>query len=560
MAAAAWLHRSVRSGVFVALLAGTPILAASSSDLVPVRSGARLQSVAALTASGPGAGACLTPSVQAIRTERQRGSAAARRALVVFANDAALPAERIVSDVDGISVRFTTDRNAFDRVEAADDNGNGRPDVVDEGLWGAARAQQLLVGQLELVTPAGVDIVLARLGSGVEGISMPYAGRPGRTHVWLDPSLHPGGGSMRRAAEHQYAHAVAAALGLDPAWSEAFATWTVIAIEGSVDDRTLATLGNRLAQSGNGLAISDLESAGGNATWFAFLHEAYGPTAVKLAVEELGRGGSVQSALDRATRRATGNPLDAALRDYQLWTLLTGSRDDGKHFSFAARLPAPGFAATAEALPALSVQADPEIGPMGQAAILLRPDELGGGLTIRFEGDVAARWAADLLLVNANGSMQRVPVAIDADDSGELTLPVQDLREVVLLVRNLDADGRPARRYSWAAQFEPGFPAEFTAVHADPAGPNGGALVSWETATERGLLGFNVLRSRSDRGDQGRVNPVWIPAVGETGGPATYSFFDAGTEPGVAYRYRIEAVTLEGLISRSDAAVFTPAP
>ena len=395
MATAFRLNRSVRSGAIVALVATAPLLAASSSDLVPIRSSARLQSVAALTASGPGAGACLTPSVQSIRTERQRGTAAARRALVTLANDAGLPAERIVSDIDGISIRYTTDRNAFDRVEAADDNGNGRPDLVDESLLGAARAQQMLVGQLELSTPAGVEIVLARLGSGVEGISMPYAGRPGRTHVWLDTSLHGGGGSMRRAAEHQYAHAVAAAAGLDPAWGEAFATWTVIAIEGSIDDRTLVTLGSRLAQSGSGLVTPELETAGGNATWFAFLHEAYGPTAVKLAVEELGRGGSVQSALDRATRRATGTPLDAALREYQLWTLSVGPRDDGKHFSFGARLPAPGFAATAEAFPALSVQADPEIGPMGQAAILLRPDEVGGGLTVRFEGDVAARWAAE---------------------------------------------------------------------------------------------------------------------------------------------------------------------
>jgi hypothetical protein len=85
-------------------------------------------------------------------------------------------------------------------------------------------------------------------------------------------------------------------------------------------------------------------------------------------------------------------------------------------------------------------------------------------------------------------------------------------------------------------------------------------LVSWETATERGLLGFNVLRSRSDRGDATRVNPVWIPSVGESSGPAAYSFFDAGAEPGVSYRYRIEAITLEGLASRSEAVVLAPAP
>jgi hypothetical protein len=73
-------------------------------------------------------------------------------------------------------------------------------------------------------------------------------------------------------------------------------------------------------------------------------------------------------------------------------------------------------------------------------------------------------------------------------------------------------------------------------------------------------LGFNVLRARSDSGDAIRVNPVWIPSLGESSGPASYSFFDATAEPGVAYRYRIQAVTLEGLASRSEAVALTPAP
>ena len=319
-------------------------------------------------------------------------------------------------------------------------------------------------------------------------------------------------------------------------------------------------MASRFAAQGTGLVAQDQDLASGNAAWFAFLNEAYGPTAVKLAVEELGRGGSDQVALDRAMRRATGDTVDAALRDFQVWSLLVGPRDDLRHFSFAARLPGPAFAASVEALPALSVQADPEIGPMGQAAVLLRPGERTGGLGIRFEGDLAARWAADLLLVRDDGELQRVPLALDAEDAGEVSVPLQDIREVLLLVRNLDAEGRPARRYSWAAHFEPGFPAEFGALHAEPAGPDGGALVSFETSSESGLLGFNVLRARSDRSEATRVNPVWIPSLGETSGRASYSFFDATALPGVAYRYHIEAVTLLGLASRSEAVALDPAP
>jgi len=533
---------------------GAPVVA----DLVPVRSGPRAQAIAALSATAAVPPPCLTPLVQSIRVERQRGTSATRRALAILASDPGLPGERVAIDGDGATARYTIDRNAFDRVDPADDNGNGRPDVVDEALTGVARAQRLLVGQLDLPNPGTVEIVLGRLGSNVDGLSIPFAGKLGRTNIWLDPAVR-GASTVRRAAEHQYAHAVAAAAGLDPAWGEAFSGWVALTLEGSPDDRTLSFLTNRLAEQGAGLAVDDLELASGNAAWFAFLNESYGPTAVKLAVEELGRGGSDQAALDRAMRRATGDTIDAALRDYQIWSLLVGPRDDGRHFSFASRLPGPAFASSTEALPALSIQSDPEVGPMGQAAVLLRSIESTGGLTVRFEGDLAARWAADLLLVRTDGALRRVPLVLDAEDAGALSVPLQDVREVVLLVRNLDTEGRPARRYSWAAHFEPGFPAEFGAVHAESAGPKGGALVSWETSAEEGLLGFNVLRARTG-GEASRVNPVWIPSMGGANGPASYSFFDASAVPGVAYRYLVEAVTLEGLKSQSEDAALVPAP
>lgn len=552
--------RWVGLGAAAVVALATPALAApSSTDLVPVRS-ARTQSIAALSAGAGNGAPCLTGVVQTLRAEKQRGTAAQRRALVSLANDAPLPGERQVFDPDGVTVRFTLDRTSVDRLELADDNGNGRPDTVDEALAGAMRAQRLLVGQLELPSPGPVEIILSRLGSGVEGVSVPPAGRPLRVHIWLDPTPRAGLAAVRRAAEHQYAHAVASAAGLDAPWGEAFATWTALALEGGPDERALASLTNRFAAAGAGLVTQDLDLAIGNGAWFAFLYDAYGPTAVKLAVEELGGGDSEQAALDRAMRRATGDSVDIALRDFHLWSVLTGPRNDGKHFAFASRLPGPPIAATATAFPALSVQTDPEVGPMGQAVILLRPDETGGGLTVRFEGDVTARWATDALVVRTTGELRRVPIALDADDSGEISIPLQDVREILLLVRNLDAEGHPARRYSWGADLDPGYPAEFGAVRAEAAGSGTGALVSWETVTERGLLGFNVLRSRSDRPEASRVNPVWIPAVGDAGGPAAYSFFDAGTEPGVPYRYRIEAITLDGLASRSEAAVLAPLP
>lgn len=533
---------------------------AAVPELVPSRAAVRVQALATLATSGPAGATCLTPVVQTLRADRQRATASLRRSLATLANDPSLPGERAVFDLDGITTRFTTDRSAQDRVEIVDENANGRPDAVDEALAGIARAQRLLVGQLELPAPGQIEVVLGRLGSNSDGLCVPSSGKQLRSHIWLDSAPRGGNAAVRRAAAHQYAHAVAQAAGLDPAWGEALANWTSLTVEGAPDDRTLASLAGKLAAAGAGLAGNDLDLTGGNAAWFAFLHESYGLTAVKLTVEELGRGDSDHGALDRALRRGTGDSIETALREYQVWSLLVGPRSDGKHFPFAARLPAPSFASEASALPALSVQADPEVAPMGSAAVLLHPGAQTGGLTLRFEGDVTARWGADLLLVREDGSLHRVPFVLSADAAGDLSVPLQDVREAVLLIRNLDLDGHAARPYSWAAQFEPGFPAEFGALRVERAGEQGGALISWETSMESGLLGFNVLRARSDASEATRVNPVWIPTVGETGGPASYAFFDAEAEPGVSYRYRIEAVTLEGLTSRSEPVSLTIAP
>jgi hypothetical protein len=554
------VRRFAGAAALSGVLAVLPCAAApSSGDLVPARPASRLLAVTTLSGGGSLNAPCLTPIVQSVRSDPRKATAAARRSISGLSADSPLFAERKAVDVDGNVIRFTVERGSFDRVDPSDDNANGRPDVVDAALSGLARAQRLLVGQLELPSPGPVEIVLGRLGAGVEGISVPGSGRTNHSQIWLDPGARGGAAGVRRAAEHQYAHAIAAIAGLDPGWGEAFAAWTALALDGASDDRLLGSVAHRFSGSGAGLVADDLDLASGNAAWFAFLQEAYGPTAVKIAAEELGRGGSDQTALDRALRRVTGDALDQALRDYQIWSLLVGSRDDGRHFSFASKLPAPEFASTVESLPALSVQADPEIGPMGSAVTLIRPGEHAGGISVRFEGDLTARWAADVLLVRTDGGMHRVPIALDADDAGDLTVPLQDVREVLLLVRNLDPEGHAARRYTWGAQFEPGYPVEIGALRAEPS-RDGGVLVSWDTGRERGLLGFNVLRSRGENGPASRVNPVWIPAVGDTVAPAAYAFLDASAEKGIAYRYRVEAVTPEGLTSRSDTVAVSPAP
>lgn len=97
-----------------------------------------------------------------------------------------------------------------------------------------------------------------------------------------------------------------------------------------------------------------------------------------------------------------------------------------------------------------------------------------------------------------------------------------------------------------------GFPFELASIEARAADGGGGIAVSWETASEQPMVGFNLLRTPARGGRTVRVNPVWVPAIGDPGGSASYRFLDADARPGVPYVYRVEAVTFEGLTSLSE--------
>jgi len=248
---------------------------------------------------------------------------------------------------------------------------------------------------------------------------------------------------------------------------------------------------------------------------------------------------------------ASGQTLPEAFRDFHLWSLLVGERGDGRHFSFAARLPSPGFAAVADGLPSLSVQAEPAVAPWGAAQILLSPEDADGGLSLLFEGALAAEWDADLLLIRDDGSMVRVPVGLNDEGRGELTAPLNRLDQAVLLVRNLstDFDGG-SERYTWSAHHERGFPFELGATRATATG--GGVQISWETRTENQVLGFNVIRLDDRTGRSTRITPVWVPAIGDGSTAVTYEFLDTTARPGGRYSYLIEGVTVHGLTSLSE--------
>jgi hypothetical protein len=547
----------------MALLLLAAAVSVARADGIPMyRSAVRAQALAALSGEGPRPADCITPLLQSVRQDPATGTAAVRRAVALLQSEPPLLGERRIVERDGTVIRYSVDRASMDRVDATDGDGDGRPDIVERVLDGLATMRHLLVDQMGLPAPAPADVVLARLGGAVDGYLVQAGRRDGRLLLVIESAPRGGTDAAREEAMHQLAHAVVLASGpvVPPAaFGEALATWAVLKLTGGPDGRTTALLAERLARLDAGLATDDLTLAPGNAAWFAFLDEAYGPTAVGLSVEENATGAAPAAAFDRALRRAVGVPFTSAFRDFHLWSILTGARADGRHFSFADRLPSPSFVDTVEGLPALSVQAGPAVSPLGAAHVLFRPSETGGGMKVRFEGEVGSRWEADLLLMDPLGHAMRLALPLSAESSGEVTVPLGLVAEAILLVRNLDGDTRAPRRYTWSAQREAGYPCEISAVDLLRADvPAGAVLVAWETTSESALAGFNVLRRREGAPGEIRINPIWVPPLGDAATPAAYQFLDTTVAPGNRYVYRIEAVTPEGLSDFSEPVVSGP--
>jgi len=549
---AARRRRSVRraAAAILALCAGLSLHAQDAPPFPEPRPASRSQAEITLAGGSLAALDSLSARIAHVVSDGTAPAAAVRAAATLRA-PIAVPGLRSVEPLPGIRVSFTTDETTFDAVPARDDDADGLPDALASVVSALASAEPVLRDELALAPPP-VDVFFGRTAAGIEGYAT-VAGDGARARIVLD--IDPAGGedARVRAAIREFAFATALTRepGLDPSWADAFARWTVVRLSGP-DAGALDAFAERRDRFREGLASDDARLAAGNALWFAWLDEGHGARAVRVLLEELGRGDTVAAAIDRATRRSFGGTRADALREFQLWALLTGERSDGQHFSFAGRLSDPAFAREADWLPAISVQSDDPIAPLGGSTFRLAPDGSRGGMAVRFEGGFDAEWGADILLRLDDGSRVRVPIALEAG-RGEVIVPLAGLEEAVLLVRNETGDGRPPARFTWAAHAERGFPFDLARLDGRRIeGDVPGVLVSWETSTESHLLGFHVLRTPAEGGPTRRVSPIWIPAIGDVAVGATYQFVDASAEPGRAYVYRIEGITVEGLRAATD--------
>jgi hypothetical protein len=537
------------------LAAGAPADASVRDPFPDPRPATQAAAVALVAGEVPPPQGCLTPRIQSLQQPAYGRNPTVLRALASLEQRSFGGVQEVVYTPEGVRIIYTTDTSGFDAISPADADSNGRPDLLDPIVDGLGAARDLLVDRLGLPAPTNLQVALLELGPGVDGYSVSRSGLPNQQTIVLDASPNPGAAPARRAAIHQYAHAVARAAGprFPTEWGEALATWATLALDGGPDTVTAGLLSERIERLADGLTSEDLDLAPGNALWFAFLEQAHGLAAVRVTVQELTRPGPVELALDRALRRVAGRSLAEAFREFHLWAVLVGHRADRHHFGFASRLSPVPVASEVDGLPALSVLADPAVAVWGATQVRIRPGEATGGLQVRFEGEFGAGWEADLLLFGTDGARHRVPVEANSEGQGQITVPLAGLEEALLLIRSLGGDDSAPRRYTYAAHSESGYPFDLTALEAAPATGGRGVDVAWQTASEQELIGFNILRIREAGGSEVVVNPVWIPALGDLDNATSYRYLDLSAEPGTAYLYRVQGITKDGLTSLSRA-------
>ena len=431
---------------------------------------------------------------------------------------------------------------------------------VDNGRLSEARrtieqAQRLLHDELALAQPSALEIVFADL-----------AGEPSR---WLEagvrrPALilidaRRGVERSRDALIARYAAAVAAHSfpALDTEWRDAFGVWAVQAVRGEASREQLEAMRPFFQNLEQGLLGEEAFNAGGRLVWLHFVGEAYGLDALRLSLAAIAASDASVDAIGRGLE-ALESDLPAALRELHLWSLLTGHRDDGNHFTFAGALRATPFASRMNGLPAISVRANRPVAPFGAAQVEFFPATERGGMEIAFEGEFSIDWSVDLLLHQEDGARYRIPLELE-EGRGEMTLPLQNVDSVWLLVRNVGGERPAPGRYTVIAHQEQRYPMVLAELDVAPQPDDASQMLSWQTESEEGdLIGFNVLRRRAGGGPVVAVNPVPIPALGEPDAATSYLYLDVAAEAGIEYEYRIEAVTRSGLTTNSRA-VRTPA-
>jgi hypothetical protein len=483
---------------------------------------------------------CATPLVDRLAAgEATEGS---RAVLALLAHPAA--DQRVVVTRDG---RFAIHVPAMRDVD---------PEWVARVAEALVTSRAYLSGTLGWPDPAPgpdrVSVSVSRLGGGLEGFILSAQGGRGPRSMTIDSGLSRD--RILPAVLHQAAHLSLADFGPAPEWwSEATASF--LALQGAGDrEAQRAAIAARIESPAEGLDTDAPAAMQGGLLWPLFLSERASDAAIVRQIWQTQKDLRLDplAASDVVLRKRLGIPLEQGLREMAVWNLFTGRRDDGAHYPSGRDLPEASITSIATAVPRSAGPIE-AIAPTGSLALRLPADRMRGSLEVTLEGH-GGRPAADLLVFYRSEGSRPVLLPVDLDaGSATVAVPWTDAVEAWILLRNgATAPDDGASRFDVRFDLDPRVPFDLAAFSA--AGIGRSIVLEWTTASERGLLGWNVYRSESPSGPFVRLNAVAIPAYGDGGADTGYLFADEGVRPGRRYYYQVEGLTSVGLAERSHTA------
>lgn len=500
---------------------------------------------------------CGTPILLGLGRVESPAAALLRPAVTALTARPALDSERVVVTRDGHFAIHYSDAASTFGLRPADRDRNGLPDPIDRVAEAAVAARSHLVGRLGYASPAAegqrYDIYITGLGHGIEGFTVPPGAKSPAAEPFsvLDANLP--ADRVMAATLHQLAHAVfgESATRVEPWWSEASAGF--LEATGTDDFRSPGpALSARQGAPWHALASDDLLMMQGALLWPLFLAERSGDAGIVRQVwaEIASKGLDPFAAADQVLRRRAGGSLAEAFREYTLWNLFTGARDDGRHFASGRLIPELSVAMLGADLP---ITLDPVEGvdSLGSVAFHLPGGHTRGALDLEVRADGGTP-SIDLLISYRDGSQGPVlvPVALAPDGRGRASIPWSEAQEAWIILRNGALPGTAAARFEIRGVRNPYAPFDLAALTAEPVGAT--MLLQWTTASETGLVGWNVYRGESPAGPFARINAVAVPAFGDGTADTGYLFVDGVVRPGRRYYYLVEGTTSLGLAERSQ--------
>ncbi len=174
-----------------------------------------------------------------------------------------------------------------------------------------------------------------------------------------------------------------------------------------------------------------------------------------------------------------------------------------------------------------------------------------GGFNFKFEGNSIVDWSVSLLVISRQGGSDFVPVDV-VDGKGSIYLPAVRTGEVFMVISNLSDESYSY--FNFSVDYDKSYP--FVLVGSELE-KNGNRLeLSWRTAGEKGVVGWNILRASPSSGETVKINSDLIPGPHTMTGNMNYLYLTG--LPDDDCFFLLQAVTDSGMTSELLLGKYVP--